>query len=365
LSKINGIPDIIDEAEWGTLAWKYLQNEDGSVQFGTETKGYPDPFAAPLDKDNKKYGTVKVDPRATCTSAGLFLHLARIIKPYKPEFSQELIKRAEMAMKFGEKDMAKPEQLYYYIQRYLITKSNEDHKKIKELYKIADSLKYYLTSTPGYSLNNREFDNPAYIYSYIVAKDVKTDPQIVEYFRKAIIAAADSNLEDLNKYVFPVGNDSKKGGWGHNIRQNMYACAPMLAWNLTKQQKYIDAASQLMDYKLGLNPMGMSYVTGLGFYSVTNPHDRESAYTIFKGWGPKPGITVFGPGVTGWRRRGAGPTVSIPDVSNVAFERKYVDDLNQISFNEFTIFETMAHDALYTVLANGGKWNGKDPFAKK
>ena len=38
----NKIPDIIDEAEWGTLAWEYLQNEDGSVHFGTETKGYPD-----------------------------------------------------------------------------------------------------------------------------------------------------------------------------------------------------------------------------------------------------------------------------------------------------------------------------------
>ena len=39
----NKIPDIVDEAEWGTLVWEYLQNEDGSVHFGTETKGYPDP----------------------------------------------------------------------------------------------------------------------------------------------------------------------------------------------------------------------------------------------------------------------------------------------------------------------------------
>ena len=42
-----------------------------------------------------------------------------------------------------------------------------------------------------------------------------------------------------------------------------------------------------------------------------------------------------------------------------------VDDLGIISLTEFTIFETMSHDALYTVLANGGKWNGKDPFAQK
>ena len=111
----NNIPDILDEAEWGTLAWEYLQNDDGSVHFGTETKGYPDPFAAPMDQDNKKYGTVNVDPRATNTCAGLFMHLARILKPYKPEKSAELVERAEKAMAFGQKDMAEPEKLYFNI----------------------------------------------------------------------------------------------------------------------------------------------------------------------------------------------------------------------------------------------------------
>ena len=97
----NGIPDIIDEAEWGTLAWEFLQNEDGTIHFGTETRGYPDPFAAPMDLDDKKYGTVKTDPRATCTGAGLFIHLARVLKPYKPERSDILLKRGDKAMEAG------------------------------------------------------------------------------------------------------------------------------------------------------------------------------------------------------------------------------------------------------------------------
>jgi len=135
----------------------------------------------------------------------------------------------------------------------------------------------------------------------------------------------------------------------------------MLEWSLTGEQKYLDAASELMDWKLGLNPMGISYVTGLGFYQVHNPHDRESAYTKSKGWGPKPGITVFGPGVAGWGRR---KTNVIPAVNELPRERQFVDTMDIISFTEFTIFETMTHDAFYTVLANGGKWNGKDPFAE-
>jgi hypothetical protein len=49
----------------------------------------------------------------------------------------------------------------------------------------------------------------------------------------------------------------------------------------------------------------------------------------------------------------------------MAKERQYADDLPTINFNEFTIFETMDHDAFYTVLANGGKWNKTDPFVNK
>ncbi len=358
LNYANKIPDIIDEAEWGTLAWEYLQNEDGSIQFGTETRGYPDPFAAPLDLDKKKYGTVKVDDRATCTGAGLFLHLARIIQPYKPEKAAELIKRGEKAMQISSDKMAEPEQLYYYIQHYLLTKNEADHQKIKALYTIADSMKVNLTITPGYSLNDKRFDNPAYILSYILAKDVPTDPVIVAYFKKAIKNAADADIDELRNHAFPVGNNPAQGGWGHNVRQPQYAALPLLQWQLSKEQKYFDAASELMDYKTGLNPLGISYITGLGFHQVYNIHDRESAYTESLGWGSKPGITAFGPGVVGRRSNAK----VIPAMGELPKERQYVDDRAIINFNEFTIFETMHYDALYTILSGGGKWNGKNPF---
>jgi len=355
----NGIPDIIDEATWGSLAWEYLQNEDGSIHFGTETKGYPEPFAAPLDQDAKKYGTVIIDDRATCTGAGLFMHLARILKQYDSKRSRELALRADKAMRFGDGAMAAPERLYYHIQRYLLYGNGSDHRKIKELYSIAGGLKDNVYETPGYSLNDNKFDNPAYIISYIVEQKVATDPQIVQFFKKAIKEAADVNIEELHRHAYPVGNNPDGRAWGHNVRQPQYAAAPLLQWILSGDQKYFDAASELMDYKLGLNPIGISYVTGLGFRQVHNVHDRESAYTISLGRGAKPGITVFGPGITGWNR---GVAV-IPPVAGLPKERQYVDDREMISFNEFTIFETMHYDALYTVIAGGGKWNGTDPFA--
>ncbi|MBN2518943.1 MAG: glycoside hydrolase family 9 protein [Bacteroidales bacterium] len=357
-SYTNEIPDIIDEAEWGTLIWEYLQKEDGSIYFGTETKGYPDPFDAPMDLDNKKYGTVKTDPRATCPNAALFMHLARILQPYKPERTEMLLKRAEKAMEYGEADIADPEKLYFYIQKYLLTGDETAHKKVRELYTIADSLKYYLYITHGYSLNDIHFDNPAYIYSYIIEKEKPTDKNIVEFFTKAIKEAADSCINMLNSHAYPVGTNSDGGGWGRNVRQPQYATCPMLYWKLTGEQKYLDAAAELLNYKIGLNPQGLSYVTQLGFHQVHNPHDRESAYTKKLGWGTKPGITVFGPGITG---RWIKPAV-IPSVEGLSKERQFADDIRLIYYTEFTIFETMSHDAFYTVLAEGGKWNGEDPY---
>ncbi|MBN2241442.1 MAG: glycoside hydrolase family 9 protein [Acidobacteria bacterium] len=354
----NGVADIIDEAAWGTLVWEYLQNEDGSIHFGTETRRYPEPFAAPLDRDDKKYGTVQTDARATSMGAGLFLHLARAIKPYDPKRSQALVKRSEKAMDFGSETMADPERLYYHIQRYLLLGQDADRRKIRELYGIAGGLKDNLFLTPGYSLNDDKFDNPAYIMSYILENKMPVDRDIADFFKQAIKDAADAGIAELRRRAYPVGNNPDGRAWGHNVRQPQYAAAPLLQWKLSGAQSYFDAASELMDYKTGLNSIGISYITGLGFHRVHNVHDRESAYTISKGWGPKPGITVFGPGVAGWGRN----IRVIPPINELPKERQFVDDRELISFTEFTIFETMHYDALYTVLAGGGKWNGEDPF---
>src|SRR5690606_25760977 len=132
-----------------------------------------------------------------------------------PEKSKELMIRADKAYASGSSAMADPEKLYYHIQRYLLTRNEQDHQEVKVLYTIAGELKNNLFGTVGYSLNDKLFDNPAYIFSYIVAKDVPTDPEIVSFFRSALKDAAEANIAELRKRAFPVGNTPEKGGWGH------------------------------------------------------------------------------------------------------------------------------------------------------
>jgi endoglucanase len=361
LGKGNKIPDIIDEAEWGAMFWEYMQKPSGEIHWGTETYQYS-PFTT-YDKETKRFGTEVLDKRTEGFAAGMFMHLARIIKPYKPERSEELQKHAEMAFKAAGQRIRTTHHLYYAVQKYLLTGDETAHQTVKDL---AENAARYVDTFNGppesFAGSNRSNRSDGWLasffYSYIIEKNRPTDPAVVEQFKTAIKAAADKAIEYLQGNAYPVGTPMNLRWWGSNTAQGQYAYPCLLYWGLTKEQKYIDAVSQLMDYNQGLNPIGKCYVCGIGFNRVHNPHDRESAYTIEQGWGPRPGILVFGPG-------GRGRGTSVPEIRSLARERQYIDNLPSIQWNEFTIYQSLCFPAaVYPVLARGGKWDDtNDPFA--
>ncbi len=354
LGKGNGIPDILDEAEWGAMFWLYMQEPSGAIHWGTETQGYS-PFTT-YEKDPKRFGTEVLDTRSAGFAAGMFMHVARLLKPYKPERAEEFRKHAEMAMAAAGAAARPTHRLYYAVQKYLLTGDEAAHQTVKDL--SAGASAYANTyNGPCEAFADRGW-LASFFFSYIIAKDRPTDPVVVDRFKAAIRAAADKEIGYLQGNAYPVGAPLNLRWWGSNTAQGQYAYPCLLQWALTKEQKYIDAASQLMDYDQGLNPLGKCYVTGLGFNRVLNPHDRESAFTKSKGWGPRPGILVFGPG-------GSGNGVSVPAVTSLPRERHYIDNQPSYQWNEFTVYQSLCFPAsVYPVLAQGGKWDEtKDPFA--
>jgi endoglucanase len=361
LGKGNGIPDILDEAMWGTMFWEYMQETNGSIHWGTETRGYS-PFTT-YQNDKTRFGTEVLDPRSASFASGMFMHLARLIKPYNPARSQELQKHAEMAFAAAEMGFAaagrqapQTHRLYFAVQKYLLTGDEASHQMVKDLSTNASGYANNYNGAPESFAGNGWL--ASFFYSYIVAKDRPTDPAVVAVFKAAIKAAADKEIGYLAGNAYPVGTPANLRWWGSNSAQGQYAYPCLLQWSLTKEQKYIDAASQLMDYVQGLNPIGKCYMTGIGFNRVNNPHDRESAFTKQQGWGPRPGILVFGPG-------GTGNGVSVPAVTGLARERKYIDNLGSIQWSEFTIYQSLCFpSAVYPVLAQGGKYDERiDPFS--
>lgn len=361
VGKGNKVPDILDEAEWGTMFWEYMQTPTGEIHWGTETFRYS-PFTT-YDRDTNRFGTEVLDSRSAGFASGMFMHLARIIKPYKPQRSEDLIKHAELAYKAAGERIRPTHKLYYAVQKYLLTGDESAHQIVKDMADSASAYANTYNSPPeSFAGSNRPNGSDGWLasffFSYVIETNRPTDPVVVEKFKAAIKAAADKEIGYLEANAYPVGTPLSLRWWGSNVGQGQYAFPCLLQWGLTKEQKYIDAACQLMDYTQGLNPIGKCYMTGLGFNRVHNPHDRESAYTKEMGWGPRPGILVFGPGGTG---RG----VSVPSVSTLPRERRYIDNLGSIQWSEFTIYQSLCFPgAVYSVLAPRGQWDGtKNPFA--
>ena len=366
VGKGNRIPDIIDEAEWGAMFWEYMQKPSGEIHWGTETHRYS-PFTT-YDKETKRFGTEVLDARSAGFAAGMFMHLARLIQPYKPDRSDELRKRADMAFKAAGDQMNATHHLYYVMQKYLLTGDETAHHTVKDLAESAAQYASTFNAAPESFAGSRRSNRSgrrsrppgwlaSFFYSYIIEKDRPTDPVVAAQFKNALKAAADRAIEYLEANAYPVGTPMNLRWWGSNAAQRQYAYPCLLYWGLTREQKYIDAASQLMDYNQGLNPIGKCYVCGTGFNRVHNPHDRESAFTKKQGWGPRPGVLVFGPG-------GRGRGTSVSEVRSLPRERQFIDNLPSIQWTEFTIYQSLCFPAaIYPVLAQGGTWDeSKDPF---
>ena len=357
LGKGNGIPDIIDEAEWGAMFWEYMQEESGEMSWGTETLGYS-PFTT-YDKEDHLFGNERLDPRTAAWASGMFMHLARILQPYKPERTKTLIERAERAYKAAGEQITPNHKMYFNVEKYLLTGDAAAHQYIKE--HAADAMEIANT----YNQGTEAFANKAwlasYFFSYVIAKNRPTDAAVVQIFKDALKATSDKQIGFLESNAFPVGTPMTLRWWGSNVAQGQYSFPVILYWSLTKEQKYIDAVSQMMDYAMGLNPLGKCFMTGLGFNQVYNPHDRESAYTIEQGWGPRPGILIFGPGLL--NRTGA----VYPALNQTSpRERIYIDNRDAISQSEFTIYQSLCFPAaIYPILAEGGKYDeSNNPFVQ-
>ena len=364
LGKGNGIPDILDEAEWGTMFWKYFQEEDGQIPWGTETNGYS-PFTT-YDFEDHLFGSEALDPRTSAWASGLFYHFARIIKPYDAFKSNEYVSCAEKAYSastrvYAERNREMPAtfQMYYNVEKYLLTGDAKCHEYIKA--HAADAQQMETTYNQGSEIFAERGWLTSYFFSYILAPESKTDPATVQVFKDALQATVDKQMAAFTENAYPNGVPMNVSWWGSNVAQGQYTFPIVLMWKLTGKQEYIDVVSQMMDYALGLNPLGKCYMTTLGFNQVHWPHDRESAYTIEQGWGPRPGILVFGAG-NYVRNYPSYPAISR---NTTPRERAYIDILDNYQNNEYTIYQSLCFPSVvYPILANGCTWKpgSKDPY---
>jgi len=124
-----------------------------------------------------------------------------------------------------------------------------------------------------------------------------------------------------------MGDSVKDFNWGSNSNAANQGIALINAYFITKDKKYINGALSNLDYILGRNATGYSFLTGIGSHSTMHPHHRPSVADGIEE--PVPGLLAGGPN--------PGRQDKCSGYQHFEPETTYLDDACSYASNEIAI----------------------------
>lgn len=361
--KSNGVPDLLDEVRWQMEFMLKMQVPDDKKMAGMAHHKIHDETwtalgIAPADDKKTRY-LRPVSTAATLNLAATAAQASRIWKSIDPAFSEKCLKAAEKAWAAALKnpDIYAPlhktgggpyndnyvEDEFYWAacELYVTTGKSEYLSKLQ-------ASKHYL-EMPS-TLADGEDDGLTGCFTWgstqglgtatlaIVKSDLPESE--VTKARNACASAADKWIEIMESegYVVPIKPGPNGYPWGSNsfVLNNLVVMA--LAYDFTKNEKYLNAVTEGLDYLLGRNANDQCYVTGYGERPLENPHHRFWSYQNNNKFPKPPAGAISGgpnsgledPWVQGSGWKGRGPKAIPP-------AKCFMDNIESWSTNEITI----------------------------
>ena len=341
----NGLPDVLDEADWALRGYLELQRPDGAVPLG---RGNDQDYIRGLRRANQNppYGVLPPEASSSAEYAAVAALYARVLKPVRPKQAAEYLESARKAFDWalanpgtGPHDKRSYDKLFtVWAAAELFDATGEEkyNKAFLDLYRDGAVKKAHWSAGPV---------KMTVIWPYVVCTQAGVDKAVQAELRTALLRSADNVVKQTDQppYRMGAGKKDRGLGWGNANGGGHYADACLRAWKLTGKQEYLDAASLNADFQLGANPLSQSFITGLGTRPPHQPQISSFLYT-----GPnKTGRTVKGISVFGLSSRElAWYPADIPPW------RRYRDLGGGAEVcSEFTITQTIGKAAmLYSVL---------------
>ena len=362
----NGIPDILDEAAWAMRLWPPLQRADGAVRAGTESNGDPN-FIQTVELYPLGDFAFAPDAEASFQFAATFAQASRIWRGLgKKAQADQWLAMAEKAYKWADANPpAKTDGPGQLSSRFLSPKA----------YAAAELL--HTTGKPGYNAdflkaavwkdkpdaeveeyNKYNQENAA--WAYLKCPPQSCDAAVRESIRRSILKRADDYIRFCSKLAYKsYRHPYSPINWGTAAYPN--SLEPVLwAWKLTKEPKYLEWIIRTVDNTLGTNPLGRSYIVGLGGRTVRAPL-HNSRYSHF-------GEVVPGMHVQGPNQKGDGynvkETAYPPLRADVAPLYTYVDAHFAIAMDEGMIPSMTRCMAVFGLLRPDTKPDEASPATK-
>lgn len=292
----DGIPDILDEAIWGTEVFRRLQQDDGGIPGGIESASYGG-FGDSSFTDQRDLYVYAADAWSSWEYAATAAKIARALAPYDAREAAAWQDSAVSAFDWAEANTPPPQEYDngYYPAARNIAAVELFETTGQEAYHDIFAQTFVYSSGQSVEWFEQQFEAA---FAYAMSSQGGVDA--------AIRADAVNALSERAEWLLANGTNSGFGfvadpyapyGWGNTASQPTNSSEIMLRMHaLTGDEKYLLTAHQDVDYALGANPMNMSFVTGL---DTLVPDVRQAEHILdadsdVLGGTPKPGITLFG-----------------------------------------------------------------------
>ncbi|MGN0333480.1 MAG: glycoside hydrolase family 9 protein [Lachnospiraceae bacterium] len=301
----NEMPDILNECMY-ELKWLFkMQREDGSVCHKLTSMRHAN-FVMPHE-DKRQMILFPASTMATADFAAIMALAARLYRAFDEEFAQKAICAAERAWGWLEEHpefigFANPEgcntgdyadiddrdeRLWASVELYQVT---GEKKYLSFAEKLVDEIQD-LTAM-GWS-DVAGLAGWAVLQRWIMKEEKVEESYLENKFKTAFLEMAEHIIRMSKNSGYLVAMETEDYGWGSNMvlmnRAMILATADLL--NPTEEWK--EAVVHQMDYLLGVNATGYSYITAVGNNSYQNPHNRVTVSDGLEN--TIPGFVVGGP----------------------------------------------------------------------
>ena len=361
----NGVPDILDEAEWGLRHLLAGQQKDGGVGAWIESTGHPYPGNV-AESDPMRYALSRATRRSSLMYAAHAALLARCHPSFREKYLDSAIRAWDFAM------LKVPQSETFVVEKtvgrlFKRTESSSvrwtEDKDLPASYLVKAAVN--LHAITGYDhfiaavTNDMDriatsMEKNAWKLIPLLFAGERTFGYPVEldrYFRTwegkmlNVAKVAESQVGKSCAYRVPWWGprDGKSGSmsWGvsHPLRRAQYL---VFAHQVTGDRKYLDAISLAIDFHNGCNPQGTTLTSGLGDVYPVVFLDLPSYVD---------GIAEYVPGITPYRWTYALPKRAVEMVwggdkakaSKWPIWRRWGNLENQtVAASEYTVWETIA-----------------------
>lgn len=344
----NGIPDVLDEARWELDFLMRMQVPEGKPYAGMAFHKVHDAAwtGMPLrpDQDAQPRELHRPSTAATLNLAAAAAQCARVFRPYDSAYADRCLSAARRAWTAAQADPAlyapgsdstgggayddtRVTDEFYWAAAELYATTGES------TYRDAVTSSSWHTSADAFGPYGFGWADTAALGRLTLATVPNGLPASdLARIRASVTAAADGYLSRMGAqgYAVPVPADGYF--WGSNGEVAGDAIVMAVAGELTGDGRYRAGALETMDYLLGRNALGVSYVTGHGETSSQNQHHRFWAHQLDASLPhPPAGSLAGGP------NSGLQDPVAQEKLTGCAPAACYVDDIGSYSTNEVAV----------------------------